>query len=373
MKPVLRSYSYFIFFIFLGLAPIRSEAFPEFVKHGYVSCAVCHVSPDGGGVLTEYGRALSTEVLSTWGTEEEAQFFWNAIRPPDWLQLGGDLRAVQVYQNNPRFEQARFIMMQADIEAAVNLKQWVGVVTVGRQELPSKDQFIDRVFSRRHYLQYLPTENLSFRLGKFRLAYGLNVPDHIITIKRGLEWDYDTEAYHLESAWMGENLEIFLTGSIGRPDDRALDRDTGGALRASYSLEDSYKPGISFYHGENDSKKRTVFGIWGILGFSPQWVLLTETDYQFSTPTGSTETQKGVFSYHRLDYEFIQGLHAQAIWEFSQSNLDLDQSFYTAIGLGVQFFPRPHFDIQGVFQKQKTELISQEYEDYAYLSLHLYL
>jgi len=33
-------------------------AYPNMIRLGYTSCATCHVSPQGGGVLTRYGRGI---------------------------------------------------------------------------------------------------------------------------------------------------------------------------------------------------------------------------------------------------------------------------------------------------------------------------
>ena len=49
----------------------NSWAFPEMVRHNYSNCSSCHVSPSGGGVLTQYGRELSSAILSIWGAENE--------------------------------------------------------------------------------------------------------------------------------------------------------------------------------------------------------------------------------------------------------------------------------------------------------------
>ncbi len=54
--------------VILLLAPL-CLGFPEMVRHGYVNCVACHMSPDGGGVLTPYGRSLSKELLSIAGSD----------------------------------------------------------------------------------------------------------------------------------------------------------------------------------------------------------------------------------------------------------------------------------------------------------------
>ena len=43
-----------------------AEAFLENATHGYTNCMTCHYSPAGGNLLNDYGRSLSSELMSTW-------------------------------------------------------------------------------------------------------------------------------------------------------------------------------------------------------------------------------------------------------------------------------------------------------------------
>ena len=59
---------------------LRSYGYPEMVRHGYANCTACHVSPNGGGILTPYGRSLSQELLSTWGAKNESDFMYGFMK-----------------------------------------------------------------------------------------------------------------------------------------------------------------------------------------------------------------------------------------------------------------------------------------------------
>ena len=100
----------------IGSSPL--QAFPEMIRHGYASCVSCHVSPAGGGILTDYGRELSRELLATWSNEEENKPLYGMVTLPESVKLGGDIRAIQTYSDTPKIREGRFFLMQADIEAA---------------------------------------------------------------------------------------------------------------------------------------------------------------------------------------------------------------------------------------------------------------
>ncbi|MGZ3694528.1 MAG: hypothetical protein ACXWQO_10135, partial [Bdellovibrionota bacterium] len=82
-------------FLFLSLFSFtfsqKAHAFAEMTTHGYTNCTACHISPNGGGTLTEYGRGLSKELLSASAKEGEEKFLYGLMQPPEWLQFGGDV------------------------------------------------------------------------------------------------------------------------------------------------------------------------------------------------------------------------------------------------------------------------------------------
>ncbi len=51
-----------------------------------------------------------------------------------------------------------------------------------------------------------------------------------------------------------------------------------------------------------------------------------------------------------------------------------NSSFKEGYGLGAQIFPRPHFEINALWQKQRMFSVSKTaFYDYAWLMLHYYL
>lgn len=101
----------------LGLAlaapPQRLAAEPMFLSKQYPRCTTCHFSPTGGGLLTDYGRSLSHNELSTTGGQpaannanlaltKEAQFLYGALGDTmDKLHLGIDVRPARVQVSFP--------------------------------------------------------------------------------------------------------------------------------------------------------------------------------------------------------------------------------------------------------------------------------
>lgn len=360
----------FAFFLLMIVAG-NSHAFPELIRHGYVNCTSCHTSPNGGGMLTPYGRQLSREVLSTWGYDGEERFAYGLVKTPEWLGLQTDSRAVQTYLNNSRVEQSRFIFMQTDLEAAATIGKFTADATVGIQPDTSYNKAGGFVFSRRHFLMYKPTDEISVRAGRFFPAYGVNFADHQLSVRRNLGFDEGAETYNLEGSYIGEKYDFFATVNAGRPDASSLQKDSGIILRSGMAIGDNRKVGLSYFWGTRDGMSRHMFGPYALIGFAPNVFLLFEGSVQANVVGGRTTWQ--FVDYTRLDYEFFKGIHVYVAHEILGLNLsNTAQALGQSFGVGAQWFPRPHIELMSLLQKRRV-LGGTEYSDFAWLLLHFYL
>ncbi len=341
---------------FAGSLPLN--AFPEMVRYGYPSCVACHFNTNGGGLLKPFGRAISSDLLSTWGREGEGDFLYGAVKFPDWFSVGGDIRTVQVYQKTPTFKKGQFILMQSDLEGAAQVKEWTVVASAGVQQIrkgrdqPSTYPFI----SRRHYVIYRPDAEWLLQVGRFYQAFGINTPDHVIATKRGLGWDEGGETYNLQVAWLAQRHDVFVTLNAGRPDTPELNRERGVAVRGRYYLGSSSRLGLSYFYGENTVASRHVWGPFAEIGLSPHAFILTEIDFQ-GRSAGASQTA-GAATYTKIDYEWIQGIHTYLTYDYLKRDLNDSTSVSYAFGVGLQWFPRSHFEINTSWQKRRVEAIS---------------
>lgn len=360
-----------IFFLLLTLLPTQALAFPEMVRHGYPNCTACHLSPSGGGVLSDYGRELSRELLAAWKSEDEDSVEQEALHGlveiPEWLSLGGDLRGLQLVRDTPELLEGRVISMQADLEARVEVGPFALSSTAGWQA--TREEFL----SRRHWAQYQAMDELSFRAGRFFPAFGIMLPDHIIATRQGLGFDQEMESYNLETSWLAEDWSVFATAILGRPDDTSLDREKGVALTPAVHLGKSYKIGLNWLYGTRTARgtNRYVTGLYGILGFTSNLYLLTEVDLQGQTSTSTGDRSWGWYHYQRLGYEPWQGFHLFVSEEISRP-LFSNQGVF-GYGSGIQFFPRPHFEITGFIENQVTPQFPGEVVHVGWLLFHYYL
>ncbi len=346
------------------LGASNAFAFPEMVRHGYVNCTSCHVSPNGGGILNGYGRVQAEEVLSTWSKEGQGAFLHGllpATDPP--LSFGGDFRILQLFRASDIEKEGRFIFMQGDLEAAVKAGPVQVVATAGVQDIPGKE-----FTSRRHYVIYRPNEESHWmlRAGRFLPAFGINLPDHAITTKQGVGLGQGSESYNLEGSWLGEQFDVFATAIFGRP---GQDREKGFAVRGAYNLGERAKVGMGYYLGIDSDSTRHLFGPYAIVGFTEKFFLLTEIDLQSFTVGGVASF--GPVSYGRLSYEVHKGVHVYLAAEYAKTRATGPESW--AWGGGSQWFPWPHIELRAQYDRRQDMTTRFAPSYYFWTQFHYYL
>lgn len=352
----------------------KAVAFPNFVRHGYFGCVACHVSPTGGGILSEYGRELSRELLSTWGSEgKESQAAYGLVEMPEWLSIGGDFRVLQVTQENPLINRGLFFNMQADVEAAVFYKNITFLGTIGRKVVSTQNS--DGLFSRSHWLMYRVNQNWVTRIGKFYPEYGIRVPNHRRFTRQFFGFDQRDETYNFEASWANEKINIFGTVIMGRPDtdEPAEEKNKGFAFSASYFLKEKYRLGASLKHGELNGTTNDQVSFFGILGFTHKFFILQEFDFKITNPASSNIDINSWANYLRINYEFYKGMNVYFVNELYRPDDSNRDTEFVGIGAGLQWFPRPHWELNAEYQKRRTPLFTGLDENLFFFLTHFYL
>ena len=365
-----RSVFSLILFLLLSLGPLWAQAYPDMIRHNYSSCTACHFSPAGGGLLNPYGRTISKEVLSTWGTEKEAQPFYGVLEGSklnSWLQVGGNIRALQLHHESDKVREGRTIPMQAGLEAAAQWGRWTVSFFFGKL---NKDWKVEPEFIR-YYTTYQWSDEWTLRLGRFTPIFGLNVPQHTLPTRGALGFGQNSERDSLEASWTGEKWSGSLTASKSVLTKQQPEVESGVSSQLNYTFADSYKFGMSYWLGAQESQHREVFSAHGSLGFTEHFYLLTETALQYKRPYGG-KSQDGIFHFAKLGYEVFKGFHAQFVEEYSQSDFTVENSKMESFGPGFLFYPRPHFEFEFLYSKKKIRVMRDDFEDYAYLLMHYY-
>ena len=356
---------FFISLLFIIITP-KVQAYPEMVRHHYVNCLACHESPAGGGLLTPYGRSLSSEILSTWGTTKEARAFYGAFDNRflrEWFNIGGDFRGLQLHTENSSIKKGMFIRMQTGLETSIKYSNLKFVSFFGKQEAGN---MLRGEFTR-FYLNYQVFDELSIRVGRFTPNFGLNIAEHTWATRQGLGFGEGSERNQVEMMWSGEKWNSSLTISKQDKTGAITKIEKAVSTQLNYNFFDSYRVGADLWVGKLEGQSRHILGLHSLLGFSEKIYSLIEMDYQ-----KSFSSKKGFFHFSKTGYEFIKGVHALLVEDYKKSDLNEAKTVSNMYGVGVEWYPRPHFEFEGIVSKKRVLKESREYADYAYLMMHYY-
>lgn len=375
------------FIVFLVLMLSRSVfAFPDMVRHGYTHCTACHTTLTGGGLLNEYGRGLSKELLSQvqFGKikpdDETPKFAYGAFNTPPNLLLGADFRALQYFSESSKASRGRFLIMQADFDASWQVSERVRVFgSIGRIEPRDADTVArDYVTSPRHGIEYLITKpdsdnRVTIRAGRFMPAYGINFAEHTFVTREPLSFGPARERYAVELAWNNESSSVIATGLLSQTDGNKSAGEDGGILQYARALGEGNKIGVNYYRSRrytssSDYTKREMFGVFAHLKFSEKWYGLFEIDQ-----VRNEYLAHGVAEIFKVGYEAWQGFHLIGVQEYSSPERRNTENQYTAYSTGFEWFPAPHWDFYSLYRREHNTQTDPKSLDALWFIFHYYL
>jgi len=366
-------------FLILSFFSLATFGFVENVTHGYPNCLACHVSPTGGGILTDYGRALSSELMSTIKTKNFSQPLGGLLKNSESLKWGGGIRTIQTRFENNQLKTGGLFVMQKNVELAAYVKDFVAVGTFGTKKGPGnrikdKGAFI----SERHYLMYRGDPTSRVRLGKFRQNYGLNDPNHTRLVKQDLGFGSYSETYQLEYFKILEDGEFIVSTSLGRIDIPKAPQEKNIMGQYTHYLNGKSRVSANVILGESPVERRSLWGINGVFSlFNKHDAFRFDLNYSVSqdlTQTIKEETNKSLVGYLLWGYKIFDGIFPYAVYEHRQSDLkETRLSMTQSPGLGIQFFPISHLEIQFEHQYRINQRSKDNPEHRSFLLFHLYL
>jgi hypothetical protein len=327
------------FFLIVALAPLLSLAFPETARHGYTSCAVCHYSPSGRGLLTPYGKTISKELYSAFRPQESEEAV-DEDHKPTW-RVGGQFRLLQYFSKTPSIEKARFFPMQAELESAFDHDSWSIVAGLGAWRPIDATQTNFRAYSRNHYLLYRFSDQVFFRLGHFRMSHGLGLPDHKILAYESLGWTHSHETYNAEFSYIADDLVVQTT--LVAPSKLLVTEELikGASLDLEKSFDSRHKLGFNLSQFERDQIFENQFNLHGVGAINDESFLQAELAYRQRHDNGSPKT---LAAFTRYSYELAHRL--RPFIQIESANTRATSSTHTErASIGMEWFPINNFDL----------------------------
>lgn len=247
----------------IGLAH-RADAYPQYQLGHDATCTGCHLSPAGGGLLSENGFVVAEQESAKGGDPE----FLHGVSLASWLQLGGDLRGAAGLVGNGQLGGAAY-PMQVELHAAAGARGFSLVASGGLRRPQEEGSAAHVLWSREHYVMWQQhpggAEGLYVRAGRFMPVYGLRLAEHVAYTQRFGGAPLYGEAYAGAVEYVTRRFEVHATGFVHDPIASAVEHGDGGALYAEARLGKHAAIGAEAKYAADDDLSRTYAGITGKL------------------------------------------------------------------------------------------------------------
>lgn len=322
-------------------------------------------------MLTDYGRSLSADLMSTWSRKGLENPLFGALKNLETVKIGGDIRGIQTKRENKDVDQGKLFLMQENLELAVRLERLWFVGTAGTQEGPAKTPGKGEFLSERHYLLFDADENVRIRVGKFRLNVGFQDPNHTRFVNSRFGFGSNSETYALEATRFFELGEVIFSAPVGDITESSnLDSEKGLAFTASHYGQGKAKYGFSALLGDSTVQRRSLWVGFGIMPLAKDASLrfqVTGQEAHLAATPKDLAVQSG--TYTQLSYMPIKGLTNYVFIEsFKSETADI-----MAPGIGTQWIPIPHVNLQVDYRREFDAEKPDDPSDFAWFLLHLWI
>jgi hypothetical protein len=318
----------------LSFAP-AAAAYPTMIRHGYASCAACHVDPSGAGALTRYGRA-QFDLITRWHLDPTAaedgevsptmDFLFGLVPLPAALEVSGNFRGGGLVSLNDAGNAGlRPLLMATDANASLLTQSVIAHVSVGfglrsvgpAVVLSPEGGAQNALVSREHWVgARFFDQSLVVRAGRLRQPFGLRNVEHTSFIREATRTDINVHQQHgvavhyASGPFRGELMANAGNYQI-RPD---AFRERGYASFGELVINPELAVGASSLAGftQADLDLRLpalrhahgVFARWAPL---PALVVMAEVDALFRH--GEDFHTVGAAGWLQVDFEPWQGIH----------------------------------------------------------------
>jgi hypothetical protein len=253
-------------------------AHPYMIRLGYSTCATCHVSPQGGGLLTAYGQGVEGALsLRVHEYEQRAE--------QENPRLLYDVRALAGGIGSPGFQwgisgvpASNFeVLLFSSLRASAHhrLTYTIGVASP-TSTIEAGGGSPVRVDVPTLVWQYRPADGFELMVGRDALPTGLGSPDPQTFIRLGTDPGSTANPTQVKAFWWNKRWQVtpYVFGPAG--DEAAADREWGsGVLAGVVAWNQRAVFGLSGDEAQASTFDRRSIGAYARMGFG-KWSVLAE-------------------------------------------------------------------------------------------------
>jgi hypothetical protein len=311
-----------------SLAALPTYGLPTMVRLGYTNCVSCHLTPQGGGLLNEYGRGID-EAQSL----RAGDYVVNDKEPTSALTFGGhldqDFRVMlsDAFTRKPGGDYSSAFRSRFYYRTVTTLsKGFRFTATAAGENEPSPRRNLkydpaivpSEAFLPTALVQYRPKDGIEVAVGRDQLPMGIYTGDLATLIRSRNRYGYYDTPLQAKVFFWSKRWQLVPYAFAPRGGSIDQVRERGGGVLAEYDLFGKGRTivGLNVLRGLDSLEHRTLSGIYTRLGFGA-WGILAEHDLTFRSQSSVAEYRRfnQSTSYVQVFRAFREWLVASAIVE----------------------------------------------------------
>ena len=253
-------------------------AAPTMIRLGYADCAACHVSPQGGGLLTSYGRgvdvAQSARAREIPPSDADTRRYLYDVR---FVAVGQDARALASHTSTASST------FQVQLRNSLRLgdhNRLTYTFGLSGQTLPTSSTQTGgsvQVVVPKAIWEYRPKEGVELSVGREELPTGLGLPDPQAYMRKGTDPGTTIYPTQVKAFIYTHRLQLapFVFGPGGDEADPRLEQWGVGTLAGVDVWKHRAIVGVSLLNSQSDAFDRQTVGAYTRLGFG-RWGIMAQ-------------------------------------------------------------------------------------------------
>lgn len=342
--------------------------YAHFIGHGYTSCINCHFNPSGGGMLNDYGRAVSATTISSRifnkKTDEEKLAYTSGFlfRKPkqEFFRTQVNYRGFQLVRNpGSKVESKEWINMQADLRGILKFGEQDKFLLAGSigysppAKQPSRKEDENEFRTREYYLGYRATPRLGFYAGLMDKTYGVKLVEHIAYSRTTPQVTQNDQTHGLLAHYLGSSFEAFAHYFQGNLADEKDQQSKGFSAVFEKTIFTNHRLGASFIKSGNEYFNLTSYALQGKFNLHEGSALLFELGEAIQDPANNVPHFKSRYGMIQTYLRPWQGVYVLTNIEYVKRNLS-EEPYTIRWGPGIQFFPIQRVELRADFYNTRN-------------------
>lgn len=285
----------------------NAQAFETMIRKGYSSCIACHYSPAGGGILTDYGKMVSTSLSAIAEEEYIEGTFKKKMRMDGKLDHAVFFRLAKVKKKD--YDET--FPMQGDYAGVYQGEKTTFIAQLARaperendedEESTDKPSEMEKYYFRELKAIYQFSEEKFLTVGRQKQNLGPSLEDHTIFNKSLNRFNITDLTTVVAFDYVGEERQFTLSAFLPNSQEEIENAESGIKIEGR-TLFGVTQVGSGVLVGKTESIDRIAYNLFAKIPFSA-FVLMVDGIHAQRTADSQTFDQNttwGQISYFPLD------------------------------------------------------------------------